>query len=212
MKRCMIFNTKKFNSLLSLLLVASFSLRIGIKAEVLSAPNQTEQMQKGKIFIFTPQTIIKTNLPKQASCLFELQRILRERFGQSAIMGGFRAKGNSVIELWTDPEIKGQKHYILDISANKLSIRGATQEAILYGLKTLDRILQGNVSDTTNRQIAPVRIDDDSGTEILPWCLSFIFYPINAISLNSWFSIAAYRKCPVNVSSVSWKKTPVCNG
>ena len=119
MKRCMIFNTKKFNSLLSLLLVASFSLRIGIKAEVLSVPNQTEQMQKGKNFIFTPQTIIKTNLPKQASCLFELQRILRERFGQSAIMGGFRAKGNSVIELWTDPEIKGQKHYILDISANK---------------------------------------------------------------------------------------------
>lgn len=70
-------------------------------------------------FTITPQTVVKTNLPKQAPCLFELQDILRERFGQSAIMGGLRAKGNSVIELWTDSELEGKEHYILDISANK---------------------------------------------------------------------------------------------
>ena len=77
------------------------------------------QVTDAKNFTITPQTVVKTNLPKQALCLFELQDILRERFGQSAIMGGLRAKGNSVIELWTDSELEGKEHYILDISANK---------------------------------------------------------------------------------------------
>ena len=74
-------------------------------------------------------------------------------------MGGLRAKGNSVIELWADSELDVKKHYILDISANKLSIRGATQKAFQYGLKALDKILQEDVRNTANKQIAPRRIE-----------------------------------------------------
>lgn len=149
----MVFIVKKFNIIMLLLLVTTLSFG---------------QVKGTKNFTITPQTVIKTNLPKQASCLFEIQRILRERFGQSAIMGGFRAKGNSVIELWTDFDIKGKEHYILDISANKLSIRGATQKALLHGLKTLDRILQYDINNTKNKQIVPVHIDDASATVIQP--------------------------------------------
>ena len=98
------FTVRKINSMLSLLLVVVCSWG---------------QVTDAKNFTITPQTVVKTNLPKQAPCLFELQDILRERFGQSAIMGGLRAKGNSVIELWTDSELEGKEHYILDISANK---------------------------------------------------------------------------------------------
>ena len=100
----MCFTVRKINIILSLLLVVVCSW-----GQVTDAKNCT----------ITPQTVVKTNLPKQAPCLFELQDILRERFGQSAIMGGLRAKGNSVIELWTDSELDGKEHYILDISANK---------------------------------------------------------------------------------------------
>ena len=100
----MCFTVRKINILLSLLLVVVCSWG---------------QVTDAKNFTITPQTVVKTNLPKQAPCLFELQDILRERFGQSAIMGGLRAKGNSVIELWTDSELEGKEHYILDISANK---------------------------------------------------------------------------------------------
>lgn len=100
----MCFTVRKINIILSLLLVVVCSW-----GQVMDAKN----------FTITPQTVVKTNLPKQAPCLFELQDILRERFGQSAIMGGLRAKGNSVIELWTDSELEGKEHYILDISANK---------------------------------------------------------------------------------------------
>ena len=100
----MCFTVRKINIMLSLLLVVVCSWG---------------QVTDAKNFTITPQTVVKTNLPKQAPCLFELQDILRERFGQSAIMGGLRAKGNSVIELWTDSELEGKAHYILDISANK---------------------------------------------------------------------------------------------
>lgn len=100
----MCFTVRKINIMLSLLLVVVCSWG---------------QVTDTKNFTITPQTVVKTNLPKQAPCLFELQDILRERFGQSAIMGGLRAKGNSVIELWTGSELEGKEHYILDISANK---------------------------------------------------------------------------------------------
>ena len=100
----MCFTVRKINIMLSLLLVVVCSWG---------------QVTDAKNFTITQQTVVKTNLPKQAPCLFELQDILRERFGQSAIMGGLRAKGNSVIELWTDSELEGKEHYILDISANK---------------------------------------------------------------------------------------------
>ena len=100
----MCFTVRKINIILSLLLVVVCSWG---------------QVTDAKNFTITPQTVVKTNLPKQAPCLFELQDILRERFGQSAIMGGLRAKGNSVIELWIDSELEGKEHYILDISANK---------------------------------------------------------------------------------------------
>ena len=100
----MCFTVRKINIILSLLLVVVCSWG---------------QVTDAKNFTITPQTVVKTNLPKQAPCLFELQDILRERFGQSAIMGGLRAKGNAVIELWTDSELEGKEHYILDISANK---------------------------------------------------------------------------------------------
>ena len=112
----MCFTVRKINIMLSLLLVVVCSWG---------------QVTDAKNFTITPQTVVKTNLPKQAPCLFELQDILRERFGQSAIMGGLRAKGNSVIELWTDSELEGKEHYILDISANKLLLN------ILRNVKSL---------------------------------------------------------------------------
>ncbi|WP_373176619.1 hypothetical protein [Bacteroides eggerthii] len=144
----MSFTFRKFKMILLLLLVATYSYG---------------QARDTKNFTITPQTVVKTNLPKLASCLFGLQDILKEQFGQSAIIGGMRASGNSVIELWTDFELEGEEHYILDISAKKLSIRGTTQKAIQCGLNALDKILQEETNNTANKQIAPRRIENASG-------------------------------------------------
>ena len=157
----MIFSTKKLKLVSLFLLTAACSFGQSNTSALLPLPNHIEQVTGKKNFTITQQTTVKTNLPKQAFCLFELQRILRDRVGQPAIIGGFTASGNSLIELSTDPEIKGKEHYILDISENKVSIKGATQDALFYGLKTLDQILLGDVCNTANKQIAPIRIDDE---------------------------------------------------
>lgn len=148
----MSFTIRKFKMILLLLLVATYSYG---------------QTRDARNFTITPQTVVKTNLPKLDSCLFELQKILRERVGQSAIIGGMRASGNSVIELWTDFELEGENHYILNISAKKLSIRGATQKAIQCGLNTLDKILQEEINNTAKKQIAPRRIENVSDSNCL---------------------------------------------
>ena len=66
----MCFTVRKINIMLSLLLVVVCSWG---------------QVTDAKNFTITPQTVVKTNLPKQAPCLFELQDILREGYGQKAI-------------------------------------------------------------------------------------------------------------------------------
>ncbi|WP_293716578.1 beta-N-acetylhexosaminidase [uncultured Parabacteroides sp.] len=157
----MIFSTKKLKLVSLFLLTAACSFGQSNTSALLPLPNHIEQITGKKNFTITSQTTVKTNLPKQAFCLFELQRILRDRVGQSAIMGGFTASGNSLIELSTDPGIQGKEHYVLDISENKISIKGATQDALFYGLKTLDQILLGDVCNTANKQITPIRIDDE---------------------------------------------------
>lgn len=157
----MIFNTKKLKITSLLLLAATLSFGQSNTSALLPLPNRIEQMTGKKNFVLTPRTTIKTNLPKQAFCLFELQRILGERTGQVADIGAPSTSGNSVIEIELDPSIKGKEHYMLDISEKKLSIKGSSHAALFYGLKTLDQILLGDVCNTANNQIAPIRIDDE---------------------------------------------------
>lgn len=156
----MIFDTKKLKLTSLLLLAASLSFGQSNTSALIPLPNHIEQVEGQKNFSISSRTTVKTNLPKQAFCLFELQRILIARTGQRANIGSYNAGDKSVIELVTDPTLQGKEHYILDISENKLTIRGASQEAIFYGLKTLDQLLLGDVCNTAAGQIAPIRIDD----------------------------------------------------
>ena len=103
----MIFNTKKLKITSLLLLAATLSFGQSNTSALLPLPNRIEQMTGKKNFVLTPRTTIKTNLPKQAFCLFELQRILGERTGQVADIGAPSTSGNSVIEIELDPSIKG---------------------------------------------------------------------------------------------------------
>lgn len=73
----MCFTVRKINIMLSLLLVVVCSWG---------------QVTDAKNFTITPQTVVKTNLPKQAPCLFELQDILRERFGKAPLWEGYGQK------------------------------------------------------------------------------------------------------------------------
>lgn len=157
----MIYRTKKLKIALLLLATATLSIAQNNTSALLPLPNKIEQAAGGKNIVLTEQTAVKTNLPKQAFCLFELQRILDRRIGQTARIGVSPTAGNSIVELWLDDSIKGKEHYILDVSEKKLSIKGSSQEALFYGLKTLDQLLLGDVCHTAKAEIAPIRIDDE---------------------------------------------------
>lgn len=126
---------------------------------LLPMPNQVKQIDSKKDFIISDKTTIQTNLPEEAFCIAELKNILQERTGKTPTLSSY-GSSNSSIHLMVDPSIKGDEHYLLSVSEETVTIKGATQGAILYGLMTLDQILLGDVCRTLSGKIAPVEIDD----------------------------------------------------
>ena len=120
---------------------------------LLPMPNQVKQIESKKDFIISGKTTIQTNLPEDAFCIAELKDILTPTLSSSG-------SGSSVIRLILDPSVKGDGHYLLSVSEKTVSIKGATQGSILYGLMTLDQILLGDVCRTLSGKIAPIEIDD----------------------------------------------------
>ena len=122
-------------------------------------PNQVKQIEsKKKDFIISGKTTIQTNLPEDAFCIAELKDILRQRTGKTPTLSS-SGSGSSVIRLILDPSVKGDGHYLLSVSEKTVSIKGATQGSILYGLMTLDQILLGDVCRTLSGKIAPIEIE-----------------------------------------------------
>ena len=107
---------------------------------LLPMPNQVKQIESKKDFIISGKTTIQTNLPEDAFCIAELKDILRQRTGKTPTLSS-SGSGSSVIRLILDPSVKGDGHYLLSVSEKTVSIKGATQGSILYGLMTLDQIL-----------------------------------------------------------------------
>ena len=126
---------------------------------LLPMPNQVKQIESKKDFIISGKTTIQTNLPEDAFCIAELKDILRLRTGKTPTLSS-SGSGSSVIRLILDPSAKGDGHYLLSVSEKTVSIKGATQGSILYGLMTLDQILLGDVCRTLSGKIAPIEIDD----------------------------------------------------
>mgnify|MGYP002274891023 FL=1 len=126
---------------------------------LLPMPNQVKQIESKKDFIISGKTTIQTNLPEDAFCIAELKDILRQRTGKTPTLSS-SGSGSSVIRLILDPSAKGDGHYLLSVSEKTVSIKGATQGSILYGLMTLDQILLGDVCRTLSGKIAPIEIDD----------------------------------------------------
>ena len=126
---------------------------------LLPMPNQVKQIESKKDFIISGKTTIQTNLPEDAFCIAELKDILRQRTGKTPTLSS-SGSGSSVIRLILDPSAKGDGHYLLSVSEKTVSIKGATQGSILYGLMTLDQILLGDVCRTLSGKNAPIEIDD----------------------------------------------------
>ncbi|MEG2066498.1 MAG: beta-N-acetylhexosaminidase [Tannerellaceae bacterium] len=149
-----------------MLLSAALSFAQSNTSALLPMPNQIAQTAGEKSFVLTATTVIRTNLPQSSFCVSELQRILQKRTGvMVATNNTSHTSARSVIELLLDASIKGDEHYLVDISASHLVIKGATTGAILYGIMTLDQLLLGDVCHTAAKEIAPVQINDEPRLE-----------------------------------------------
>jgi hypothetical protein len=150
---------KKYKLITCMLLFAGYLSAQNNLSALLPMPNQVKQIDSKKDFIISDKTTIQTNLPEEAFCIAELKNILQERTGKTPTLSSY-GSSNSSIHLMLDPSIKGDEHYLLSVSEETVTIKGATQGAILYGLMTLDQILLGDVCRTLSGKIAPVEIDD----------------------------------------------------
>ena len=150
---------KKYKLITYMLLFAGYLSAQDNLSALLPMPNQVKQIESKKDFIISGKTTIQTNLPEDAFCIAELKDILRQRTGKTPTLFS-SGSGSSVIRLILDPSVKGDGHYLLSVSEKTVSIKGATQGSILYGLMTLDQILLGDVCRTLSGKIAPIEIDD----------------------------------------------------
>ena len=127
-------------------------------AALIPIPNSIETCRKGHTFQINSRTTIKSNLPDNSFHIEELKRILGKRMG---IEPGIDNHGRrNRIELAIDTTLKGKEHYTLEVNKKGISIKGATERALFWGLQTLDQILLGDIINSAGRKIAYISIDD----------------------------------------------------
>lgn len=121
-------------------------------------PNSIETADNGKCFQMNTKSAIRSNLPEDAFVINELKRILQERTGITPINDDSRSR--NIIELSIDPTLNGSEHYTLKVDKRGITIKGATEGALFWGIQTLDQILLGDICNTTAGRIAHISIDD----------------------------------------------------
>ena len=114
-------------------------------------PNSIEACPKNKTVQFDTKTAIKSNLPEDVFVIKEAKRILHKRMGISPGIDNSRKK--NIVELAIDTTLHGEEHYTLTVDKRGITIKGASEGALFWGLQTLDQILLGDVINTAKKQI-----------------------------------------------------------
>lgn len=121
-------------------------------------PNSIEYCADGNTFKFNEKSVIKSNLHENTFIIKELKKILATRLGLEFSINNSRNK--NIIEIGIDTTLHGDEHYTLKVDKRGVTIKGATEGALYWGLQTLDQILLGDVCNTTAQRIEYIAIDD----------------------------------------------------
>lgn len=151
---------RTFLALLTCLLImhAGFTSAQDATSALVPMPNSIEACPKNKTVQFDTKTAIKSNLPEDVFVIKEAKRILHKRMGISPDIDNSRKK--NIVELAIDTTLHGEEHYTLTVDKRGITIKGASEGALFWGLQTLDQILLGDVINTAKKQIGYMRIDD----------------------------------------------------
>ncbi|MBR4065191.1 MAG: beta-N-acetylhexosaminidase [Bacteroidaceae bacterium] len=121
-------------------------------------PNSIEYCTDGNTFKFNVKSVIKSNLHENTFIIKELKKVLATRLGLEFSINNSRNK--NIIEIGIDTTLHGDEHYTLKVDKRGVTIKGATEGALYWGLQTLDQILLGDVCNTTAQRIEYIAIDD----------------------------------------------------
>lgn len=145
-------------NLRSILYFWNLTLALNIFAQdnlsaLLPYPNHIEQ-REGTFSISANEQIV-TDSDELIFAATELQHICNQRFGIELPTGK-----NGKIKLMLNEQIDGKEHYRLTISSRGITIEGKTPAGVLYGVYTLDQVLLGDVTNTKNKKIRSIFIED----------------------------------------------------
>lgn len=140
-----------------LLLAGRLNAQDNISA-LLPMPNQITLSKENPFVVRPGKTVIYQHQPELEFAARSLQKILWDRMQVEIPCS--ESDDGADIHLLIDPAVEGEEHYLLEISTEGMSIRGATAKAVFYGVMTVDQLLLGDICTTSQRQLSSVCIDD----------------------------------------------------
>ena len=150
----------KLNTLFAsiIVLLCTTSTAQNNTSALIPMPNSITECSKGKTFEINEKTVVCSTFPQGSFIIDELKQIISNRIGVRVTEQAYRK--NNRIELAIDSTINGKEHYILEVDKRGITIKGATEGALFWGLKTLDQLLIGDICNTAAKRIEHVYIDD----------------------------------------------------
>lgn len=127
----------------------------GPTAALIPVPNHIEQGKAGHAFNLKRRNTLTSNLPADAFAVKELQRIVKERTGVEIV-----CTGKGCINMSIDTTLGCTERYTIKVTSKEIRITGATETALLHATRTLDQMLLGDITNSTDGRIACIFIDD----------------------------------------------------
>ena len=125
---------------------------------LLPMPNHVEVNGKQSFRVKSGKTAIAISDDSLRFEAEQLAQIFQDRMEvELPIVIGKRKKA---VNLEIDRNLVGKEHYVLEMSAHGIRLKGATSAALYRGVMTLDQLLLGDVCATAHREITSVFIDD----------------------------------------------------
>ena len=126
-------------------------------AALVPMPNQIVVSEDGPFVFKGDESCIFMNDSQLLPAANSLKAIVSE---QMQLDLNFSKHSTSSVQLLVDSSMQGKEHYRIEISSRLLSIRGASPQAVFYGVMTLHQLMLGDVCSTRHKSIASVVIDD----------------------------------------------------
>ncbi len=146
---------KRLYLLIAATIFTTISMAQSPTGALVPIPNSIETDSSGKTFRITDKCAIATPLAHDSYLIKELQASIKKHTGVSVPTA---SKGNII--LTTDTTLANPEHYTIEITTKRITIKGASETALLHAAHTMEQIMLGDYINSANKRIACMKIDD----------------------------------------------------